>query len=277
MRPPALARRRSSTARLGGRRWLAAAAGSARQAQRRRCRARQHVNPLALSRQQPPTVPLWEDVYADPTLPLHVDVGCSFGQFSEALALSRPDVNVLGLEIRDICAQGAISSGMHTQPNLHLIKCNAAVGLQPLLQGQLHPYPGPVEFVYILHPDPWFKRAHRKRRLVNPNFVDVLGHVVEPGGKLLLQTDVSDLMVDMQQHFTAGCKWWSRDSSGDSCCVSKLLGIPSPRESFVREKGGSIYASMFARTRTSVPNKLEIAGNDGSSPPSRSIETTRST
>jgi tRNA G46 methylase TrmB len=74
-----------------------AAAVAAPPGSRRRRRARQHVNPLARSLQQPTPPPrCWGAVYADPTLPLHVDIGCAFGTFSEALAQQSPDRNVLG-------------------------------------------------------------------------------------------------------------------------------------------------------------------------------------
>jgi tRNA (guanine-N7-)-methyltransferase len=71
-----------------------------------RVRVRQHVNPLASQYQQPTPVIDWASVYADPSLPLFVDMGCGPGRFLLLLARRRQQqqqqqrMNYLGLEIR---------------------------------------------------------------------------------------------------------------------------------------------------------------------------------
>jgi tRNA G46 methylase TrmB len=75
-----------------------------------------------------------------------------------------------------------------------LIFCNAATSLAPLLQG----YPGRVAAVLNLHPDPWLKKKHKKRRILTEDFVRTLASVLPAGGEMLLQTDVEELMEDMQ-------------------------------------------------------------------------------
>ena len=51
-----------------------------------RPKVRQHLNPLAKSLQAPAQAPAWHTVFDDPTAPLHVDIGCAFGEFSKRLA-----------------------------------------------------------------------------------------------------------------------------------------------------------------------------------------------
>ena len=63
-------------------------------------RTRQHVNPLKASLQVPLEVADWAAVFADPRLPLAIDVGCGSGRFLLSLARRLPGFNLLGLDIR---------------------------------------------------------------------------------------------------------------------------------------------------------------------------------
>lgn len=49
-----------------------------------------------------------------------------------------------------------------------------------------------VDRVFILFPDPWPKARHRKRRLINAAFLQDLGRILKPGGRLRFATDISD-------------------------------------------------------------------------------------
>jgi tRNA (guanine-N7-)-methyltransferase len=46
-----------------------------------------------------------------------------------------------------------------------------------------------LDIVYLLHPDPWHKKRHAKRRFVNPDNLDALARVLKPGGELRIVTD----------------------------------------------------------------------------------------
>jgi tRNA (guanine-N7-)-methyltransferase len=46
-----------------------------------------------------------------------------------------------------------------------------------------------LRFVYLLHPDPWPKARHAKRRMVNPGPLDLIAAKLEPGGEFRLGTD----------------------------------------------------------------------------------------
>ena len=46
-----------------------------------------------------------------------------------------------------------------------------------------------VSVLHLYHPDPWPKKRHHKRRLVQPDFADAASRAIEPGGKLLVQSD----------------------------------------------------------------------------------------
>ncbi|GEQ97424.1 tRNA (guanine-N(7)-)-methyltransferase [Iodidimonas gelatinilytica] len=48
---------------------------------------------------------------------------------------------------------------------------------------------GSLDMVYLLHPDPWHKRRHAKRRFVNPHNLDALARILRRGGELRIVTD----------------------------------------------------------------------------------------
>ena len=48
------------------------------------------------------------------------------------------------------------------------------------------------EKIYILHPDPWPKSRHEKRRLLSTEFLDLLAAYLAPGGKIVIATDHTD-------------------------------------------------------------------------------------
>jgi tRNA (guanine-N7-)-methyltransferase len=47
-----------------------------------------------------------------------------------------------------------------------------------------------LDGLYILNPDPWHKKRHHKRRIVNRNNLEVFSRILKPGGQLICSTDV---------------------------------------------------------------------------------------
>ena len=77
--------------------------------------------------------------------------------------------------------------------------------------------PGTLDEVRIWFPDPWPKKRHHKRRLVQPAFVDLLTTRVKPGGLLHLATDWPEYAVHMQEVLAGQPGWRLREgASGDS-------------------------------------------------------------
>lgn len=151
-----------------------------------------------------PVGPLpWAEVFADPTLPLVVDVGCGYGRFllllakrERAAGLQR---NYLGMEIRrpiiERANKWAHLIGLGSM--CHFVSANATVSYESCLAS----YPGPIELTCIQFPDPMFKMRHRKRRTVQPRLVDEITRVIKPGSKVFLQSDVCSVAVDMRDMF----------------------------------------------------------------------------
>jgi tRNA (guanine-N7-)-methyltransferase len=122
---------------------------------------RQHVNPLSRFFQLPLELPAPADLFADPSQPIHLDIGCARGRFLLALAPERPGVNHLGVEIRRALVQAAEADRQaQALENLRFLFCNANVSLQAWLAALPA---GQLELVSIQFPDPWFKKKHHKR------------------------------------------------------------------------------------------------------------------
>jgi tRNA (guanine-N7-)-methyltransferase len=147
-----------------------------------RKRARHHVNPLGFIRKV--DLPDLRQVFAHPERPMEVDVGCDKGDFLFGRAEQAPEVNVVGLEIRepvvDMVKDRIARRGLD---NATVVYCNANASFAELFP------PASLRAVYVHFPDPWFKVRHQKRRLVTPAFVDLVASRLEPGGLFEFMTD----------------------------------------------------------------------------------------
>ncbi|XP_065853269.1 uncharacterized protein [Euphorbia lathyris] len=231
-------------------------------------RIRQHVNPLSSTFSVPVEVPNWNDVFRDPTLPLMVDIGSGSGRFLIWLAnKNQASGNYLGIEIRKKLVKRAehwvkeLALG-----NIHFMFANARVSFQQLVLN----YPGPLMFVSILCPDPHFKKRHHKRRVVQKPLVDSIIHILRPGGKIFVQSDVIEVAVDMRKQFDSESHLLQHiDETDPSMLCDKngwLLNNPmeirSEREIHAESEGGKIYRRLYQK-RTLISPVESIANSDG--------------
>ena len=154
---------------------------------------RQHVNPLSARFQQKIIIPKWSEIYADISKPFHIDIGCAKGNYLLTQAQENPDLNYLGLEIRESLVDLANSRKGNLE-NIHFLFCNANLDFESIFKSLKN-----VDFISILNPDPWFKEKHKKRRVINQTFVNLLEGLVDTKTKILVQTDVEELMNDMDK------------------------------------------------------------------------------
>ncbi|MFO7664193.1 MAG: tRNA (guanosine(46)-N7)-methyltransferase TrmB [Chloroflexota bacterium] len=116
--------------------------------------------------------------------PLLIEIGFGNGLFLVDLARRRRDANVVGVEISlpsmRHAARKVRRAGL---TNVILIKDSAAAILQALCR------PQSIDAVIINFPDPWPKKGHEGRRLINDNFLHLLATRLIPGGTLDIATD----------------------------------------------------------------------------------------
>jgi tRNA (guanine-N7-)-methyltransferase len=207
-------------------------------------RVRQHVNPLSHKYQTSVEPVDWESVFRHPQQPLHLDIGCGKGLFAQEMALTCPDWNFLGLEIRQpLVAQALQRRDQLGLKNLHFIFCNANHALKSLLV-QL-PDDRMLQRVSIQFPDPWFKKRHQKRRVVQPQLVQDLAQFMPAGGWVWLQSDVESVALDMVERF-AQCPDFQRQ--GETWLSETLMPVRTDRERVTLAQGKPIYRALFTRT-----------------------------
>ena len=116
---------------------------------------RQHVNPLSRVFQLPLELPPAQDLFSDPALPVHLDIGCARGRFLLALAQQHPQVNHLGIEIRRALVNAAEADRQQLGlGNLHYLFCNANISTRDWLEAL---EPGQLDLVSIHSPIPGSK------------------------------------------------------------------------------------------------------------------------
>jgi tRNA (guanine-N7-)-methyltransferase len=204
-----------------------------------RVRVHQHVNPLApFYRQSPKPVDI-ESVFAEPDRPLLLDIGCARGRFLLRMAEAEPVWNYLGVEIReplvDEANRIASEEGL---TNLYYAFCNAMLWLDRLLENVP---PGILQAVTIQFPDPWFKKKHAKRRMVNEDMVDTIARNLAPGGRVFVQTDIEFLAEEMFELFRADARFREEEIEDNP------FPVRTEREKAVEDKDLLVYRSLFCK------------------------------
>ncbi|XP_027334141.1 uncharacterized protein LOC113848919 isoform X1 [Abrus precatorius] len=217
-------------------------------------RIRQHVNPLSSSFSVPAQVPEWNQVFADPTLPLMVDIGCGSGRFLMWLAKrSHKERNFLGLEIRQrIVKRAELWVKDLALDNIHFLFANATISFKQLVES----YPGPLVLVSILCPDPHFKKRHHKRRVLQKPLVGAIVDNLMPGGQVFVQSDVLDVALDMRNQFDEVDSLKHTDALNlDMLCdnegwlLSNPMGIRTEREIHAELEGAKIYRRLYQKQK----------------------------
>ena len=218
---------------------------------------RQHVNPLSRFHQLPRPLPPLVELFTDPTRPLHLDIGCARGRCLLELARQRAQRNHLGVEIRRPLVEAAEADRQaEGLGNLHYLFCNANVSLQTWL-GQLPE--GLLELVSIQFPDPWFKRKHHKRRVLQPPLLLSLAAALAPGRALFLQSDVPEVIEPMVQLVElSGCFVRPAEDARPWRCTNPLP-VPTERESLVLGQGLPVYRVLYRRNLAPLPDLERLA------------------
>jgi tRNA (guanine-N7-)-methyltransferase len=207
-----------------------------------RVRVRQHVNPFAIQYLKPVQPPEWQQIYANPHQPLHIDIGCGRGRFLWYLAQLEPQWNFLGLEIREPLVEEANQwRDREKLTNLHYLFCNVNRSIAVILQS----LPSQViQRVSIQFPDPWFKARHQRRRMVQPELVDAIATALIPSGEVFIQSDVKDLAEQMRDCFSDHPAFYSVEKDW---LTDNPFPIASEREKATLDRNQPVYRTLFKK------------------------------
>jgi tRNA (guanine-N7-)-methyltransferase len=206
-------------------------------------RIRQHVNPLLRKFQQQIALPEWHQVYANPNLALHLDIGCARGKFLLEMAQLHPEINFLGIEVRHcLVAEANRERAELGLTNLYYLFGSINYAATEIFNS--FPFKK-LQYITIQFPDPWFKRKHNKRRVVQPELVDLLVDYLIDGGTIFLQSDIQEVAREMRDRFIKHpClaiqhqEFWLAENP---------FLIPTERESYVLADNLPVYRVLFQK------------------------------
>ncbi|HAC62470.1 MAG TPA: tRNA (guanosine(46)-N7)-methyltransferase TrmB [Cyanothece sp. UBA12306] len=208
-----------------------------------RVRVRQHVNPLSHKYNQPIVLPDWNQVYSNVTQPLHLDIGCGRGKFLLNMAPLFPEINFLGIEIREpLVIEANENCDRLELNNLHFFFCNINLFVANLLDS----LPSDVlRWTTIQFPDPWFKHRHLKRRVVQPELVNSLAQYLVAGGMVFLQSDIEEVAKEMGDRFLDNSCFEKQHS--EDWLSENPFPIATEREIATFNKGQSVYRLLLKK------------------------------
>jgi tRNA (guanine-N7-)-methyltransferase len=135
---------------------------------------------------RPPEGPLDLASILPGTGAVEIEVGFGHGLFLYERAVARPDVRLLGIEIKKkwshLVAERCRARGLL---NVTVWGADAREVLARVPSAS-------VSRVFMHFPDPWWKKKHEKRRLTGDTLLEQVARVLEPGGEFFVQTDVQD-------------------------------------------------------------------------------------
>ena len=124
--------------------------------------------------------------------PKVLEIGFGMGEATAAIAQAHPENDYLGIEVHSP-GVGALLKRIAELglSNVRLIQHDAAEVLQHMTGPQT------LDGVHVFFPDPWPKKRHHKRRLIQPPLLALLASRMKPGATLHLATDWEDYALQM--------------------------------------------------------------------------------
>ena len=217
---------------------------------------RQHVNPLSRFFQLPLQLPSPGELFDHPEQPIHLDIGCARGRCILGLAELNPAWNHLGVEIRrplvTSADRDAVASG---NGNVRVLFCNANISLESWLAALPDDR---LQRVSVQFPDPWFKRRHRKRRVLQPALLLAIAAALQPGRELFLQSDVLAVIEPMVALTELSGCFTRPESDARPWRADNPLAVPTEREQYVLEKNLPVYRVLYQRNGLPLPDAEEL-------------------
>lgn len=137
----------------------------------------------------------WGSFYANPELPLSLELGCGKGRFISTISKNRPYYNYLGVDIDNLTLAKANRKLLADKPtNARLLRHDIS---------KIDGYFGEEEVseIFINFPNPWPKRRQKKRRLTHPKQLVQYRLFLKESGQIWFKTDDQDLYEASLEYF----------------------------------------------------------------------------
>jgi len=207
---------------------------------------RQHVNPLSRNFNEIESIPSLNKIFGDPKLNMHLDIGCAAGEFLFDLALFNTSWNYLGIEIREKLAETAKLKVQEREiKNLYFAFGNANNILNDVQSEFIIKNLKSISFNF---PDPWFKKRHYKRRVIQPEFINILSNSLQKGTLIFIKTDVKDLFDYMDYTISSNHYFKKIDKKDFNFSESfNPIKVKTNREKYVIVNQLDIYEKIYIK------------------------------
>lgn len=133
----------------------------------------------------------WASIFGNGN-PIALEIGCGIGDFIALTAAERPETNFIAIDYYNKgCYKTCRRLDARDLMNVRVLREEARQFIAERIPK------GSLSAVYINCPDPWPKKKHRKRRLVNHAFMEYLRDYLSPGADFFFATDFDDYGIDV--------------------------------------------------------------------------------
>jgi len=204
---------------------------------------RQHVNPLSNHFKIFHPIPPLEIIFNNPYLPLHIDIGCASGGFLFELASQNKDWNYLGIEIREkLILNAKLKLDNSRLDNLSFFYGNADY----LIKSSINQFPiDVIKSISFNFPDPWFKKKHHKRRVLQPDLLNHITKIMTKNALLYIKSDVKELFDYMNLVILNSSSFEKYENEFNT--LFNPHNIKTERETYVISKNLPIYEQIYKK------------------------------
>ena len=138
----------------------------------------------------------WSAIFGNDN-PLALEIGCGIGDFIVKTAADHPDWNFIAIDFYNKgCWKSCRRIDRAGLKNVRVLRVEARSFIAELITKES------LAAIYINCPDPWPKKKHRKRRLVNLQFMEFLRDYMAPDAEFYFATDFDDYGIDVADMLT---------------------------------------------------------------------------
>lgn len=181
--------------------------------------------------------PSWAEIFGFRG-PLELEIGCGMGGFALAYTQSHPGVQYVAFEWRKKWAREVHRRAQAlNRQNLRVIEADARREVPSLFA------PNSISVIRLQFPDPWWKRAHQKRSILQPRFASILFDKCLPGGYFDFRTDIEDRAVKMIEVLKGS--GFRNEALGEGLSYADPGEPPSSRERRYLASGQQVYRARL--------------------------------
>ncbi len=179
--------------------------------------------------------------------PVEIEIGCADAQFLFERAAKDPGRTYVGLEIRENLVRAVNRNARVLDLPVQAIFVHATHHLSKLFPERS------VRHCYLNFPDPWFKRRHWDRRMINESLLRQLHPIMEPGGDVFMQSDVFEVALDamhafescedIYENFSGAWSFWKEGNP---------FGVRSWREMNCEDEGMPVWRMRYRPRATAA-------------------------